>query len=202
MLLKIPASVSLKKIDSEYLKASARWMVPLPDALEGTGLGLAITRQLVELMGGKIWVESTEGQGSRFYFQLSFAPGSDEDRQPEKNPDYFKISQQYKILLTEDDKVNQLVISRMLNEWGYGVDIAGNGYEAVEMAGQNNYDIILMDIQMPGMDGIEATKRIRQINQNIPVLAIIRLCSPRLFGEVPDSGNGWLYIQTDQSGSW
>jgi PAS domain S-box-containing protein len=138
----------------------------------GTGLGLAITRQLVELMGGKIWVESTEGQGSSFYFQLSFEPGSDEGSQPEKYPDYFKINQQYKILLTEDDKVNQLVISRMLNECGYGVDIAGNGYEAVEMAGQNNYDIILMDIQMPEMDGIEATKRIREINQDIPVLAI------------------------------
>ena len=138
----------------------------------GTGLGLAITRQLVELMGGKIWVESTEGQGSRFYFQLSFAPGSSEDRQPEKHPDYFKINQQYKILLTEDDKVNQLVISRMLNECGYGVDIAGNGYEAVEMVQQNNYDIILMDIQMPEMDGIEATRRIRDINKDTPVLAI------------------------------
>jgi len=138
----------------------------------GTGLGLAITRQLVELMGGKIWVESTEGNGSRFYFQLTFELGFAEDSQLEKYPDYFKISQQYKVLLTEDDKVNQLVISRMLNECGYQVDIAGNGYEAVEMVRKNNYDIILMDIQMPEMDGIEATKRIREVNQDIPVLAI------------------------------
>jgi len=138
----------------------------------GTGLGLAITRQLVELMGGKIWVESNEGQGSRFYFQLAFELGSAEDRQWEKPCDYFKINHQYKILLTEDDKVNQLVISRMLNECGYQVDLASNGYEAVEMARKNSYDIILMDIQMPGMDGIEATKCIRMINKDTPVLAI------------------------------
>jgi PAS domain S-box-containing protein len=138
----------------------------------GTGLGLAITRQLVELMGGKIWVESTAGQGSRFYFKLRFEPGLPEDSQLEKHPDYFNISQHYKILLTEDDKVNQLVMSRMLNECGYGVDIAGNGYEAVEMVRKNTYDIILMDIQMPEMDGIEATRRIRKINQDTPVLAI------------------------------
>lgn len=124
-------------------------------------------------MGGKIWVESTEGQGSRFLLNSIFEPGLAENSMQEKQPDYyFKISEQYKILLTEDDKVNQLVISRMLNECGYGVDVAENGYEAVEMVHKNSYDIILMDIQMPEMDGIEATRRIREFNQEIPVLAI------------------------------
>lgn len=138
----------------------------------GTGLGLAITKQLVELMGGAIWVESHKGLGSKFYFQLPFEPGKKELEKTEINPAYLKVNKQVKILVTEDDKVNQLVISRMLTECGYLVELAENGFEALEKVKRNKYDIILMDIQMPGMDGVEATKRIRETNKTVPILAI------------------------------
>jgi PAS domain S-box-containing protein len=138
----------------------------------GTGLGLAITRQLVELMGGTIWVESHKGLGSKFFFQLPFEPGKKELEKNEIKSASLKADKQVKILVTEDDRVNQIVISRMLTECGYSVDIAENGFEALEKVKRNAYDIILMDIQMPGMDGIEATKRIRETNKVIPILAI------------------------------
>lgn len=138
----------------------------------GTGLGLAITKQLVEIMNGKIWVESKKGVGSKFSFVLVFEAGKPNHEQSGINREVYTIDKDYKILLTEDDKVNQLVTARMLKECGYSVDIANNGFEAVEMAKKNAYDIILMDIQMPGMDGIEATKRIRETDKMTPVIAL------------------------------
>ncbi|MBC3889787.1 PAS domain S-box protein [Acetobacterium paludosum] len=138
----------------------------------GTGLGLAITKQLVEIMNGEIWVDSKEGVGSKFSIALSFDVGKPPQEESEKNREVYQIDKDYRILLTEDDKVNQIVTARMLKECGYSVDIANNGFEAVEMAGKNAYDVILMDIQMPEMDGIEATKRIRETDQKTPILAV------------------------------
>ncbi|MEM6342746.1 MAG: ATP-binding protein [Bacteroidota bacterium] len=129
-------------------------------AEEGTGLGLAITWELVHLMGGKIWVDSQKGQGTTFAFELGFqvlesvAPTA-KPYMPNPN-DKNSLS----ILLVEDNPVNQRVVMRMLQKLGYKADLVVNGQAAIEAAGQKQYDLILMDLELPVLNGIEATKQI------------------------------------------
>ncbi|WPC39354.1 response regulator [Clostridium sp. JS66] len=140
----------------------------------GTGLGLAISKQLTEIMGGNLLVKSKLGQGSSFYFVLMFPVGKELKKDIKQTFKINKVTENLNILLVEDDKLNQQVIGRMLKERGYIVDIAGNGLEAIKMYENKKYDIILMDIQMPVMNGIEATKIIREkeIENHIPIIAI------------------------------
>lgn len=155
---------SFSQIDGSYTKK-----------YKGTGLGLAISKQLVELMGGKIWVESEEGKGSTFYFTLSFKIGSQLEEKPVEQPVIYKSKKVLNILLAEDDYINQIVISRMLEKKGHFVDVVDNGQEAVAAHQKKQYDVILMDIQMPVMDGIEAVKHIRErdgANHYTPIIAL------------------------------
>jgi len=145
----------------------------------GTGLGLSITKKLLELMGSKITVESTEGQGSTFGFilRLPVAHESNNIKYSETLNGSGKKALghgQLKILMVEDNEVNRLVAGRFLKHWGLVPDYAENGLVALRMAKKRRYDLILMDLQMPKMDGYEATKAIRKIEgyNTTPIIAL------------------------------
>ncbi|WP_435353402.1 PAS domain S-box protein [Emticicia sp. SJ17W-69] len=143
---------------------------------KGTGLGLAISKQLVELQGGTISVKSKEGEGTTFTFTLPFEKSDIEIVQNNNEIQSAPTSiEGCKILVAEDNIMNQKYISSLLNKWNINFSIASDGRKAVEKAQREQYDIILMDIQMPNMDGYEATIKIRNTkgpNQNIPIIAL------------------------------
>jgi len=140
----------------------------------GTGLGLSISKQLVVLMDGKIWVESEQDVGSRFIFEIKLEKGDSKYEESKKSIDTGKISQlkSSKILLVEDNLINQEIVMGLLENTNIEIKIANNGQEAVEMFQKNRYELILMDLQMPIMDGYEATRLIREQNKEIPIIAL------------------------------
>ncbi len=140
----------------------------------GTGLGLSISKQLVELMGGKIWVESELDIGSKFIFEIKLPKGDENNIKIKKQIDISKIAtlKGSHILLVEDNAINQEIILGLLEHSGIRVCVASNGKEAIDMYEKNYYELVLMDLQMPIMDGFEATKFIRNIDTDIPIIAI------------------------------
>ena len=147
----------------------------------GTGLGLTISKQLVEMMNGKIWVESILGKGSSFIFEIELIELVDNlPTEPsvmiieEENPLEKDINALIgkRILVAEDNFINQEIILGLLEDSSLKIDIAENGEEAIELHKKNCYNLILMDIQMPILDGYSAAKEIRKIDKDIPIIAI------------------------------
>lgn len=139
--------------------------------VQGTGLGLSISKAIVDMMDGSIFVKSKSGKGSKFTISLCFKV-TDETTDNKIISSNNIIDTNRKILLVEDNELNFEIAKTVLEEAGFRVDGASNGKEAVDKASDNTYDVILMDIQMPIMDGYEATKELRKLGNRTPIIAM------------------------------
>jgi len=139
----------------------------------GTGLGLTIVKKIIKTLGGQIALKSVVGKGSSFSFELQFNIGSDLLKVEEKAKTYDdSVLMNKKILLVEDNKINQMISAKMLKNKGIICDIIDNGEEAIETARNNKYDLILMDVHLPGINGTVATEQIRKFDSKTPIIAL------------------------------
>ncbi|KAA1245343.1 response regulator [Aquimarina sp. RZ0] len=140
---------------------------------EGTGLGLAIVKKLIQLHNSEILINSTEGAGSEFIFDLCYEKAVKEENIASSTHENISIgTTNFNILIVDDNKINQIVTQNILKKKGYTCDLANNGMDAIEMLKNQSFDLVLMDINMPEMNGLDATKVIRTFNTHMPIIAL------------------------------
>ncbi|MBZ9631940.1 response regulator [Salegentibacter sp. LM13S] len=164
---------------------------------QGTGLGLPIVKRLLELFDSQIHLKSKEGEGSVFCFSLSLR----EDQSPAKKAGFAhevyldNLKEPQKILVVDDNRINQVVTRRILEKQNFECVVAANGVEAIERVIAENFDLILMDLNMPGINGMETTRRIRKLNKNVPVVALTAVEIEEVRNEIYAAGMNDIIVK-------
>jgi CheY-like chemotaxis protein len=154
----------------------------------GTGLGLAITADLLRLMNSEIKVDAEVGRGSNFYFTLELAYASEMEAMKGSSTFIEEDLGQAKILLVEDTPFNVLFTTQLLEGWNTVIEVAENGAIAVEKVKTDFYDLVIMDLHMPVMDGYTATRKIREFNQHTPIIALTASATVDIEQKIFDAG--------------
>jgi len=147
----------------------------------GTGLGLSISKQLIEMMGGRIGLHSQPGTGTTFYFVITLPISSDCDVERIPVPSQQKFSG--RVLLAEDNQVNQLVARKILSSLGFEVDVVENGQLALEKLKNGRFDVVMLDCQMPVMDGYTAAREIRKLSGPAAKVPIVAMTAHAMTGD-------------------
>lgn len=163
----------IKKIFEPFVQANST----ITRKYGGTGLGLSICKNLVEIQDGSLTVQSEENIGSIFTFKIPYLIGEEQAIQDEPNREMnYSALGKKRVLVVEDMELNQFIARHIMESWGFEVSIASNGNQAINLIKQNDYDLVLMDIQMPELNGIAATRQIRRMNDlqkaNLPIIAL------------------------------
>jgi hypothetical protein len=158
----------------------------------GTGLGLSIVKGLIEILKGKIYLKSELGKGTTFFFEIPLTYSANAGV-AEEQPKHFKNIEavdlnNIKILVVEDNKINQMITKKILNKMSLYCDVVDNGEEAVERVKQERYDVVLMDIHMPGISGLEATKIIRTFDKDLTIFALTAVTIEDKMHEFDEAG--------------
>ena len=166
-----------KEKQSHMFESFSQGSVQINRKYGGTGLGLSIVKGLIQILKGKIYLKSELGKGTTFFFEIPL-----EYAQTKEQPKVVEVKKsnkmedldlsKVKILVVEDNKINQMITKKILNKMGLYCEVVDNGEDAVEQVKSNTYDIVLMDIHMPGISGLEATKIIRTFNKDITIFAL------------------------------
>ncbi|CAM4150603.1 tetratricopeptide repeat-containing hybrid sensor histidine kinase/response regulator [Gillisia limnaea] len=169
---------------------------------QGTGLGLPIVKKLLNLFESEIYLDSSEGEGSVFSFEIEFKKGGLSKSEPEIAGSIETSSTLSEtegvgkhILIVDDNRINQVVTQRILEQKSFSCDISDNGLDSIEKIKNKNYDLVLMDLNMPGISGLEATRQIRKFNKILPVIALTAVEIEEVRQEIHDAGMNDIIIK-------
>ncbi len=167
------------------------------DDYQGTGLGLPIVKKLIQLFGGEICLESEENKGTKISFALKFEYQDIEN--PINSINVKSHKQGLKVLIVEDNEINQIVTKKTLDNFGFSTAVVNNGYDAIECLKSEKFDIILMDINMPKINGFETSKIIREIGIPTPILALTAFDKQEINGHAVSSGMNGVIVKPFES---
>lgn len=192
----IDNGIGISKEDHEKIFEQFVQIERRDDDYQGTGLGLPIVKKLIQLLGGEIQLESEEKKGTKISFDISFETVEESlNIAVDDKKSFLKPNKKLQVLLVEDNKINQVVTQKILDSFGYITTIVNGGYDAIELLKNQDFDVILMDINMPKINGFETSILIRDLEITTPIIALTAFDKQEIMGQIKNSSMNGIIVK-------